>query len=138
MKFWDGSSCRYGKFWKLYCDKVPYRIIPGIYWKGSCLYCGCLNLIICIVFWQLHSFFNHLFLSSVPLRLQIRSSSIVIPIWWVYLLILSFPVFALIEIIMSFGVKLSFWHLNWNSFSFPVYVTVHYYDHISRNKWTTD
>ncbi|WVZ22386.1 hypothetical protein V8G54_000930 [Vigna mungo] len=29
----DDDRCRskYGKYWKLYCDKVPYRIIPGIY-----------------------------------------------------------------------------------------------------------
>ena len=24
-------ACRHGKYWKLYCDKVAYRIIPGIY-----------------------------------------------------------------------------------------------------------
>ncbi|XP_020975962.1 7-dehydrocholesterol reductase isoform X2 [Arachis ipaensis] len=29
----DDDRCRskYGKYWKLYCDKVPYRIIPGVY-----------------------------------------------------------------------------------------------------------
>ncbi|CAJ2656548.1 unnamed protein product [Trifolium pratense] len=29
----DDDRCRtkYGKYWKLYCDRVPYRIIPGIY-----------------------------------------------------------------------------------------------------------
>ncbi|KAG9449236.1 hypothetical protein H6P81_009201 [Aristolochia fimbriata] len=29
----DDDRCRnkYQKFWKLYCDKVPYRVIPGIY-----------------------------------------------------------------------------------------------------------
>ncbi|KAH9622413.1 hypothetical protein KSS87_007596 [Heliosperma pusillum] len=29
----DDDRCRskYGKYWKLYCTKVPYRIIPGIY-----------------------------------------------------------------------------------------------------------
>ncbi|CAN1298861.1 7-dehydrocholesterol reductase [Linum perenne] len=29
----DDDRCRskYGKYWKLYCDKVPYRIIPGIF-----------------------------------------------------------------------------------------------------------
>ncbi|XP_059640240.1 7-dehydrocholesterol reductase [Cornus florida] len=29
----DDDRCRskYGKYWKLYCEKVPYRIIPGIY-----------------------------------------------------------------------------------------------------------
>ncbi|CAL0335325.1 unnamed protein product [Lupinus luteus] len=29
----DDDRCRskYGKYWKLYCDKVPYRVIPGIY-----------------------------------------------------------------------------------------------------------
>lgn len=29
--------CRYGKYWKLYCEKVPYRIIPGIYWYVALL-----------------------------------------------------------------------------------------------------
>lgn len=23
---------RYTKYWKMYCSKVPYRILPGIYW----------------------------------------------------------------------------------------------------------
>ncbi|KAF2610929.1 hypothetical protein F2Q70_00013698 [Brassica cretica] len=29
----DDDRCRskYGKYWKLYCEKVKYRIIPGIY-----------------------------------------------------------------------------------------------------------
>ncbi|KAL2932747.1 7-dehydrocholesterol reductase [Bienertia sinuspersici] len=29
----DDDRCRskYGKYWKLYCGKVPYRIVPGIY-----------------------------------------------------------------------------------------------------------
>ncbi|KAL7162888.1 hypothetical protein ACSBR2_043207 [Camellia fascicularis] len=29
----DDDRCRskYGKYWKLYCEKVPYRIIPGIF-----------------------------------------------------------------------------------------------------------
>ncbi|KAF5741628.1 7-dehydrocholesterol reductase [Tripterygium wilfordii] len=27
----DRCGSKYGKFWKLYCEKVPYRIIPGIY-----------------------------------------------------------------------------------------------------------
>ncbi|KAL5723958.1 7-dehydrocholesterol reductase [Ranunculus cassubicifolius] len=29
----DDDRCRskYGKYWKLYCDKVPYKVIPGIY-----------------------------------------------------------------------------------------------------------
>jgi 7-dehydrocholesterol reductase len=29
----DDDRCRskYGKYWKLYCEKVPYRIVPGIY-----------------------------------------------------------------------------------------------------------
>ncbi|GMN62669.1 hypothetical protein TIFTF001_031753 [Ficus carica] len=29
----DDDRCRskYGRYWKLYCEKVPYRIIPGIY-----------------------------------------------------------------------------------------------------------
>ncbi|KAH9716341.1 7-dehydrocholesterol reductase [Citrus sinensis] len=29
----DDDRCRskYGKYWKIYCQKVPYRIIPGIY-----------------------------------------------------------------------------------------------------------
>ncbi|KAL0414947.1 UNVERIFIED_CONTAM: 7-dehydrocholesterol reductase [Sesamum latifolium] len=27
----DRCKSKYGKYWKLYCDKVPYRIIPGIY-----------------------------------------------------------------------------------------------------------
>ncbi|MQL79664.1 hypothetical protein Taro_012107 [Colocasia esculenta] len=27
----DRCSSKYGKYWKLYCQKVPYKIIPGIY-----------------------------------------------------------------------------------------------------------
>ncbi|KAG6394889.1 hypothetical protein SASPL_145480 [Salvia splendens] len=27
----DRCKTKYGKYWKLYCDKVPSRIIPGIY-----------------------------------------------------------------------------------------------------------
>ncbi|KAG2650821.1 hypothetical protein PVAP13_1NG168600 [Panicum virgatum] len=27
----DRCSSKYGKFWKMYCNKVPYRVIPGIY-----------------------------------------------------------------------------------------------------------
>ncbi|KAF6149872.1 hypothetical protein GIB67_008593 [Kingdonia uniflora] len=29
----DDDRCRskYGKYWKLYCDKVRYRVVPGIY-----------------------------------------------------------------------------------------------------------
>ncbi|KAF8389437.1 hypothetical protein HHK36_026132 [Tetracentron sinense] len=27
----DRCQSKYGKYWKLYCEKVPYRIIPGIY-----------------------------------------------------------------------------------------------------------
>ncbi|KAM7513751.1 hypothetical protein LguiA_003334 [Lonicera macranthoides] len=27
----SNKAQRYGKYWKLYCEKVPYRILPGIY-----------------------------------------------------------------------------------------------------------
>jgi 7-dehydrocholesterol reductase len=27
----DRCSSKYGKYWKTYCNKVPYRVIPGIY-----------------------------------------------------------------------------------------------------------
>ncbi|AQK70862.1 7-dehydrocholesterol reductase [Zea mays] len=27
----DRCSSKYGKYWKIYCNKVPYRVIPGIY-----------------------------------------------------------------------------------------------------------
>lgn len=27
----DRCKAKYGKYWKLYCEKVPYRVIPGIY-----------------------------------------------------------------------------------------------------------
>lgn len=27
----DRCKAKYGKYWKLYCEKVPYRIIPGVY-----------------------------------------------------------------------------------------------------------
>ncbi|XP_078443227.1 ergosterol biosynthesis ERG4/ERG24 family [Wolffia australiana] len=27
----DRCSSKYGKYWKLYCQKVPYRIVPGLY-----------------------------------------------------------------------------------------------------------
>ncbi|GLU21433.1 hypothetical protein SLE2022_375710 [Rubroshorea leprosula] len=29
----DDDRCRskYGKYWKLYCEKVPYKILPGVY-----------------------------------------------------------------------------------------------------------
>ncbi|KMZ69960.1 7-dehydrocholesterol reductase [Zostera marina] len=27
----DRCASKYGKYWKLYCNKVPYRVIPGIY-----------------------------------------------------------------------------------------------------------
>ncbi|CAL5022034.1 unnamed protein product [Urochloa decumbens] len=27
----DRCSSKYGKYWKMYCNKVPYRVIPGIY-----------------------------------------------------------------------------------------------------------
>ncbi|GFP79219.1 7-dehydrocholesterol reductase [Phtheirospermum japonicum] len=27
----DRCKSKYGKYWKLYCEKVPYRVVPGIY-----------------------------------------------------------------------------------------------------------
>ncbi|THU51496.1 hypothetical protein C4D60_Mb06t31650 [Musa balbisiana] len=27
----DRCASKYGKYWKMYCNKVPYRVIPGIY-----------------------------------------------------------------------------------------------------------
>ncbi|GER53675.1 sterol delta-7 reductase, partial [Striga asiatica] len=27
----DRCKSKYGKYWKLYCEKVPYKVIPGIY-----------------------------------------------------------------------------------------------------------
>uniref|UniRef100_A0A453GMM1 7-dehydrocholesterol reductase n=1 Tax=Aegilops tauschii subsp. strangulata TaxID=200361 RepID=A0A453GMM1_AEGTS len=27
----DRCSTKYGKYWKMYCNRVPYRVVPGIY-----------------------------------------------------------------------------------------------------------
>ncbi|RWW87507.1 hypothetical protein BHE74_00003658 [Ensete ventricosum] len=27
----DRCASKYGKYWKMYCNKVPYRVIPGIH-----------------------------------------------------------------------------------------------------------
>ena len=50
----DDDRCRskYGKYWKLYCNKVPYKIIPGIYWEMDVwgIQCtACILLAMCFV-----------------------------------------------------------------------------------------